>query len=211
DRPAHARQDGRPEGQRLPTNLLLRHEALPSTVTLRCDPGLLSRGSLEGATARADHPSRPASSTRSRVNPRSGARAPQDDGESQSFVSANETSSPARDWSLVRDRPSIAQHHQPGAVAIGKVKKPRVRVLEDFTGVAILARGRATPRGGAGARRQVVPDEDRRERVGDVHRAHAFVVPGDIDEARRALVEPRQMRGGARAATRPIAIADELL
>src|SRR5262245_62755511 len=56
-----------------------------------------------------------------------------------------------------------------------------------------------------------MPDEDRREWIGDVHHAHAFVIPGDVDEARRALVEPRQMRRGAGAAARPIAIADELL
>src|SRR5206468_4225859 len=134
-------------------------------------------------------------------------------GESESFLAAavDRVSSSARDRSLVRDRSSIAQHHQPGAVAIGKVKKARVRVLEDFTRVAILAGGRATPRGRAGTRRQVVADEDRRERVGDVHRAHALVVPGDVDEAWRALVEPRQVRRGAGAAARPVAIADELL
>src|SRR6476660_3117396 len=120
-------------------------------------------------------------------------------------------SSSARDRSLVGDRTSIAQHHQPGAVAIGKVKKACVGVLEDFAGVAILAGGRARPRRRAGARRQEVPNEDRRERIGDVHRAYAFVIPGDVDEAWRALVEPRQMRGGAGAAARTVAITDERL
>src|SRR5215813_9825622 len=56
-----------------------------------------------------------------------------------------------------------------------------------------------------------MPDENRCERIGDVHRAHALIVPGDVDEARRALVEPGQMRGGAGAATGTVAIADELL
>src|SRR3954449_6296412 len=120
-------------------------------------------------------------------------------------------SSSARDRSLVRDRSSIAQHHQSGAVAIGKVKKARIRVLEDFPSVAILARGRPRPRGRAGARRQEVTNEDRREWIGDIHRAHALVIPGDVNEARRALVEPGQMRGSAGAAAGPIAIADELL
>src|SRR5919197_1772258 len=88
-------------------------------------------------------------------------------------------SSSARDRSLVRDRPRIAQHHQSGAVAIGKVKKARVRVLEDLAGVAILACSRAWASRRAGARRQKVTDEDRRERIGDIHRAHALVIPSD--------------------------------
>src|SRR5215475_12747229 len=42
-------------------------------------PGRFGRGASKGG-GRAVHPSRPAQSARSRVDPRSGARAPQDDG-----------------------------------------------------------------------------------------------------------------------------------
>ena len=93
---------------------------------------------------------------------------------------------------------------QPAAVAVGQVQQARVRILEDLAGMAIPAPVRR-----ARTRREEVPDEHRRERIGDVHRPQALVVPGDVDEARRALIEHRQVRRRARAAAGAVGVADE--
>ena len=93
---------------------------------------------------------------------------------------------------------------EPAAVAVGQVEEASRWVLENFPGLAVAAAGHGK------TRRQEMPDEGRRERIGNIHRAHALVVPGDVDEARRALVLPWQMRACCRAAAGTSAVADEL-